>query len=93
VLRILPLNGKIAWNELSRHCFAEPPAEFPSTMYISVPFFPFLEQSESLPGSTQPKRADFLNTVSFAILAANLALAESMILAKIVSNASSFSLK
>ena len=29
--RIFPFRGRIAWNRLSRACFAEPPAESPST--------------------------------------------------------------
>ena len=29
---ILPLKGNIAWNFLSLPCFADPPAESPSTM-------------------------------------------------------------
>ena len=31
-LRSLPRSGRIAWNRRSRPCFAEPPAESPSTM-------------------------------------------------------------
>ena len=31
----LPRNGKMAWNLRSRPCFAEPPAESPSTKYNS----------------------------------------------------------
>ena len=34
--RILPLIGRIAWNRRSRPCFAEPPAESPSTMKSSA---------------------------------------------------------
>ena len=30
-LMILPRSGRIAWNERSRACLAEPPAESPST--------------------------------------------------------------
>ena len=36
-LRILPRSGRIAWVSRSRACLAEPPAESPSTMKISVP--------------------------------------------------------
>ena len=35
VLMTLPRSGKIAWNERSRPCFADPPAESPSTKYSS----------------------------------------------------------
>ena len=42
VLITFPRNGKIAWNLRSRPCFAEPPAESPSTKYNSffLGFFP-----------------------------------------------------
>jgi hypothetical protein len=30
--RILPLIGRMAWNRRSRPCFADPPADSPSTM-------------------------------------------------------------
>ena len=33
--KIFPLKGKIAWLDLSLPCFAEPPAESPSTKNIS----------------------------------------------------------
>ena len=35
VLITFPRKGKIAWNLRSRPCFAEPPAESPSTKYNS----------------------------------------------------------
>ena len=31
-LRIFPLSGRIAWKRRSRPCFADPPADSPSTM-------------------------------------------------------------
>jgi len=34
--KILPFSGKIAWKTLSLPCFAEPPAESPSTRYNSL---------------------------------------------------------
>ena len=49
-LRILPFSGRMAWNLRSRPCFAEPPAESPSTMYSSLSAGSFSEQSASLPG-------------------------------------------
>jgi hypothetical protein len=36
VFRILPRSGMMAWNSRSRACFAEPPAESPSTRNSSV---------------------------------------------------------
>jgi len=73
-LRILPLSGKIACVALLRAVFAEPPAESPSTIYISQ-FSGFLsEQSANLPGSVVFSRAVFLLVKSLAFLAASLAL-------------------
>jgi hypothetical protein len=89
VFNILPLNGKIAWKLLLRHCFALPHAESPSTIYISVPSLFFLAQSASLPGSTPHANMFFLNTVSLANLAANLALAASSTFSNILSNSPS----
>jgi len=89
VFNILPLNGRIAWKLLSRHCFAVPHADSPSTIYISVPSLFFLAQSASFPGSTQPAKIFFLNTVSLANLAANLALAASSTFWNILSNSHS----
>jgi hypothetical protein len=93
VLRILPLNGKIAWNSLLRHCFALPPAESPSTIYISVQFFPLLEQSDNFPGNTHHANTFFLRIVSLANLAASLALAASSIFSNILLNSSSLLVK
>ena len=50
-LRILPRSGSTAWRSRSRACLAEPPAESPSTMKISVPCLELRLQSASLPGS------------------------------------------
>ena len=36
VFNTLPRNGRIAWKRLSLPCFAEPPAESPSTRYNSL---------------------------------------------------------
>ena len=93
VLKILPLNGNIAWNFESLPDFAEPHAESPSTIYNSVPCLPLLEQSASFHGSTPHESALFLSTVSFANLAASLALAARSILEKILSNSSGWSTK
>src|SRR5262249_34576737 len=43
-------NGSTACEARSRACFAEPPAESPSTMNISAPWAAVLLQSASLPG-------------------------------------------
>jgi len=47
---ILPLNGRIAWKFRSLACFADPPAESPSTINNSVPSTFELVQSASFPG-------------------------------------------
>src|SRR6478735_5423990 len=52
-LRILPRSGSTACVARSRPCLAEPPAESPSTMKISVSDGSFTEQSASLPGSVE----------------------------------------
>lgn len=44
----------IAWNSLSRACFAEPPAESPSTRNSSARIGSCPAQSASLPGSAGP---------------------------------------
>ena len=49
--KILPFSGKIACVSLLLACFADPPAESPSTIKISVSSDPLREQSASLPGS------------------------------------------
>lgn len=48
-LRILPLNGRIAWVSLLRADLAEPPAESPSTINISQCDGSLSEQSASFP--------------------------------------------
>ncbi|GJE41027.1 hypothetical protein AEGHOMDF_0186 [Methylobacterium soli] len=64
-LRILPRSGRIAWVARSRACLAEPPAESPSTMKISEPAMPAVEQSASLPGS-RSLRVAVLRATSFS---------------------------
>ncbi|MNF96541.1 hypothetical protein D3C84_793350 [compost metagenome] len=54
VLRILPRSGRMAWNSLSRACFAEPPAESPSTRNSSARIGSCPAQSASLPGNAGP---------------------------------------
>ena len=46
----LPRSGRIACRARSRPCFAEPPAESPSTTNSSLSSRPALVQSLSLPG-------------------------------------------
>ena len=50
-LMIFPRSGRIAWYVRSRACFAEPPAESPSTMKSSADSGSLIVQSASLPGS------------------------------------------
>ena len=76
-LSIFPLSGSIAWNLLSLPCFAEPPAESPSTINISLSAGLDSWQSASFPGSDDESSAPFLLISSFAFLAASLALAPS----------------
>ena len=60
-----PRIGRIAWNLRSRPCFADPPAESPSTIYNSVFVGSRSEQSASFPGNPPPVIA-LLRTVSRA---------------------------
>ncbi|MNY07711.1 hypothetical protein D3C86_1405280 [compost metagenome] len=48
-LSSLPRSANIAWNSLFLPCFAEPPAESPSTIYNSL--YSSDEQSANLPGN------------------------------------------
>ena len=59
----------------SRPCFAEPPAESPSTMYSSLRAGSRSWQSASLPGSDIPSRAPLRMTRSRALRAASRARA------------------
>src|SRR5438105_2899320 len=75
--RILPRKGRIAWVRRSRPCFAEPPAESPSTMYSSHFSGSRSWQSASLPGSDAESSAPLRRTVSRALRAAIRARAAS----------------
>ena len=76
-LRILPRSGSIACVARLLAVLAEPPAESPSTMYISQ-FSGFLSvQSASFPGREVLSSAVFLLVRSLAFLAASLALCAS----------------
>src|SRR5215510_7989390 len=46
----LPRSGRIAWRARSRPCFADPPAESPSTTNSSLPSLVGFVQSLSFPG-------------------------------------------
>src|SRR5216110_227711 len=73
--RILPFSGRIAWNLRSRPCFAEPPAESPSTRYSSHSAGSRSWQSASLPGRPTPSSTPFLRVMSRALRAASRARA------------------
>ena len=76
-LRILPLRGKTAWNRRSRPCFAEPPAESPSTRKSSAPAGFRSLQSASLPGRLEASSAPLRRVKSRALRAASRAWAAS----------------
>ena len=64
--KILPFNGSIACVLRLRPCLADPPAESPSTIKISVPSAEFCEQSDSFPGRRNLLVADWrLRTLSW----------------------------
>ncbi len=80
VLSTFPKSGKIAWNLRSRPCFADPPAESPSTINNSEISGSFDWQSAKVPGRVAPSRAPFLITASLAARAAKRARAASITL-------------
>ncbi len=82
-LMILPRSGRMAWKSRLRPCLAEPPAESPSTRYISQRAGSEREQSASLPGSAATSSADFLRVRSRALRAASRARAAEMALSMI----------
>ena len=69
-LMILPRSGSTAWVLRSRACFAEPPAESPSTMNSSASAGSVTEQSASLPGRVEFSSADLRRVRSRALRAA-----------------------
>ena len=79
-LRIFPRKGKTAWVLRSRPCFAEPPAESPSTRNISENAGSFSWQSASLPGRPAISSAPLRRVISRALRAASRARAASIIL-------------
>jgi len=72
----LTQRGRMAWNLLFLPCFAEPPAESPSTINISQREGSLSVQSASFPGSVEVSRTFFLLVSSLAFRAASLALAD-----------------
>ena len=74
--KIFPRKGNIAWNIRSLPCLALPPAESPSTIYISVSSALRLEQSANLPGKELISNAPLRRVKSLALRAAALARAE-----------------
>ena len=76
-LMILPRSGSTACVLRSRPCFAEPPAESPSTMNSSASAGSLTEQSASLPGRVEFSSADLRRVRSRALRAASRARAAS----------------
>ena len=83
-LRILPRSGRMAWNLFLRPCFAEPPAESPSTRNNSQFAGSLSEQSASLPGIPQPPIGLLRCTLSRALRAAMRAVAARTTLSTII---------
>ena len=77
--KIFPLSGKIAWNFRLRPCFAEPPAESPSTMKSSESAGSFSWQSANFPGRPAISNALLRRVFSRALRAASRAIAASII--------------
>ena len=75
--RILPLSGSTAWNRRSRPCFAEPPAESPSTRKSSAAAGSRSLQSASLPGRFELSSTPLRRVSSRALRAASRARAAS----------------
>ena len=84
VFKIFPLKGSTAWLDLFLPCFAEPPAESPSTIKSSVPSCLPIWQSANLPGNPLNSNAPFLLTFSLAFLATSLARAAWITFANII---------
>ena len=86
----LPRSGSIAWNRLSRPCFALPPAESPSTMKSSFCSGVLPVQLESLPTRGAFSSLDFSRAMVFAFLAASRAFAALTALSAIAAARSEF---
>ena len=72
--KIFPRIGKIAWNSRFRPCFAEPPAESPSTINNSHFSGSLEEQSANFPGRLLISNVPLRRVISRARLAAIRAL-------------------
>jgi len=57
--KIFPFKGRIAWKRRSRACFAEPPADSPSTIKSSLSSGFFELQSASFPEREKPSTKFF----------------------------------
>ena len=90
---IFPLKGKIAWCFGSLPLFAEPPAESPSTIYISFLEASLLEQSVNFSGIFADSKELFRLVVSLALIAATLALEAIIDFSTIILAISGFSSK
>jgi len=82
-LRILPRRGRIAWLRRLRPCLAEPPAESPSTIYISASSGSVVAQSASLPGRAALSSAVLRRVSSLALRAASRLRAASIVFSTI----------
>src|SRR5699024_5148962 len=91
--KILPLIGKIAWVKRDLPCFAEPPAELPSTINNSEILGSLLVLSANLPGKFAISKPDFLRVTSRARLAAVLARSASCPFSTILRPTDGFSIK
>ena len=91
--KILPLSGRIAWFLRFRPCFAEPPAESPSTIYSSDFAGSFSWQSANLPGKPAISNAPLRRVISRALRAASRALAASTIFMMMFLAMDGFSIK
>ncbi len=76
--RGLPLKGNIAWKRRLRACFADPPAESPSTINSSFFLASRPVQLASLPIRVLLNMLFFWRVTSFALRAASRTLADAM---------------
>ena len=91
--KIFPRIGKMAWNSRLRPCFAEPPAESPSTINNSHFSGSLLEQSASFPGKLLISNAPLRRVTSRALLAAKRAFEANMPFSTICLPTVGFSIK
>ena len=91
--KILPFSGNMAWNLRSRPCLADPPAESPSTKYISHFAGSRSWQSANLPGKPMVSITPLRRVISRALRAASRARAASTILPTMIFASAGFSCK